>query len=196
MKKEILYYLVLLPGLAACNRQPASPPQTLYDENFNWTITIPENFNSVSPDDWKKLQSKGTSAIENTFGEEVINQAQTIFVFKNADFNYLESNYQPFDATVDGNYHEARKSVNEILFETFKTQMPDATVDSASSVVEISGLNFYKFNVKLGFPNGVTMHSLMYSRLFGTREFSVNIMYVDEEQGKKMLSAWENSSFK
>jgi hypothetical protein len=63
-------------------------------------------------------------------------------------------------------------------------------------VVQVSGLTFYNFNVKLGFRNGVIMHSLMYSRLFGTKEFSVNIMYVDQEQGKKMLTAWENSSFK
>lgn len=187
---------MLLIVLFACNLQRTSAPQTLYDKNFKWTITIPEDFTNVHPDDWKKMQNKGADALEKTFGEEVVNQAQTIFVFRNADFNYLESNFQPFDTVVDGSYHTTRKMVNEVLFETFKTQMPKASVDSSSTIVKISGLDFYGFNIKLEFPNGVIMHSLLYSRLFDTREFSLNIMYVDEEQGKKMLNAWENSSFK
>lgn len=49
--------------------------------------------------------------------------------------------------------------------------------------------------MKIYFPNGMTMHSLMYSRLFDDREFSVNIMYVDERQGKRMIEAWTKSTF-
>jgi hypothetical protein len=39
------------------------------------------------------------------------------------------------------------------------------------------------------------MNVLMYSRLIDDQDFSVNIMYTDEEKGKKMLEAWQTSRF-
>jgi phosphoribosylaminoimidazole carboxylase (NCAIR synthetase) len=35
----------------------------------------------------------------------------------------------------------------------------------------------------------------MFSRPFGDKEFTVNIMYVDEEKGIRMMSAWKKSTF-
>ncbi len=195
MRKTIFSYLILLIALSSCNRHTKSDPKTLYNEDFKWTIIIPENFNDVSPEDWEGLQNKGADAIENTYGEEVVNQAKTIFVFKNADFNYLESNYQPFDVEVDGDYLESCKNINEILYEIFKTQMPNAVIDSSSNVETINGLDFQLFKMKIDYPNGMIMHSLMYSRLFDKKEFSVNITFVDDKQGEKMLNAWTNSKF-
>lgn len=196
MRNSILTSLFFLLLLTGCTGQTKTELKTLYNEDFKWTITIPENFINVSPQEWAKMQNKGIDAVEKTYGEEVINQAKIIFVFKNADFNYMESNYQPFDVEVDGDYLESCIGVKEILYETFKTQIPNAKIDSISSVEKISNLDFQTFKMKIDFPNGMTMHSLMYSRLFDKKEFSVNIMYVDEKQGKKMIEAWTKSKFK
>lgn len=195
MRQTFFTFLILSLLLTSCKGQTKTDPKILYNEDFKWTIVIPENFINVSPSDWAKMQNKGADAIESTYGEEVINQSKTIFVFKNADFNYLESNYQPFDIEVDGDYLESCKNVNEILYETFKTQMPNAIIDSTRTVEKISGLDFQAFKMKIDFPNGMTMHSFMYSRLFDKKEFSVNIMYVDNKQGEKMINAWRNSKF-
>lgn len=73
--------------------------------------------------------------------------------------------------------------------------MPNAVIDSSSSVEKISDLEFQAFKMKIDFPNGMTMHSLMYSGLFDKKEFSVNILYVDEKLGEKMINAWTNSKF-
>ncbi len=195
MKTSILNFLLILLLLSSCSGQTKTEPRTLYNEDFKWTITIPENFISVSPKEWAKMQNKGLDAVEDTYGMEVINHAKIIFVFKNADFNYLESNYQPFDVQVDGDYLESCKGVNDILFETFKTQMPNAKIDSISSIEMINNLDFQTFKMKIVFPNGLIMHSMMYSRLFGKKEFAVNIMYIDEKQGKRMIDAWTKSKF-
>lgn len=39
------------------------------------------------------------------------------------------------------------------------------------------------------------MNVLMYSRLFDKKEFTVNIMYVDNKKGQLMLEAWKKSKF-
>lgn len=191
--KHLITILLLQLSLYSCFGQTKA--KTIYNEDFKWTITIPENFINVSPQDWEKVQDRGIEAIEETFGEQVINQAKTIFVYKNADFNMIESNYQPFDVEVDGNYIESCQGVNEIIYDTFKAQMPNIKIDSISSVEKISNLDFQAFKVKINFPNGIVMHSILYSRLFTNREFSVNITYIDPEEGKKMIEAWTESKF-
>ena len=196
LMKSVLICLIVWTGLSGCRTKTDSPPQTLHNKDFNWTITIPEEFASVSPGDWAKLQNRGAEAIENTYGEKVENQATTIFVFKSGDYNYLESNYQSFDPAQDGDYRESCKGVNEIVYETFKSQIPAAKIDSASSVERIGGLDFHTFKIVLDLPNGTKIHSYMYNRLFGKRDFSLNITYVDENAGGKMREAWFGSKFR
>ena len=211
MKKSILKIFVLFLFFSSCKEQSKTDSEsthkdtykeqtlgedrTLYNEDFKWSIAIPENFNSVSPDEWEKLQNRGLEAIENTAGEEIINQVQTIFVFKNGDANYLESNHQPFDSSVDGDYLQSCKEVNDLLYQTFKSQLPNTTIERSTSVEKIDNLEFQTFKVKINLPNEKAMHSISYTRLFGKKEFSVNIIYLDNQQGEKMLKAWRNSKF-
>ena len=196
LRTRVLIYMIVLVLLFGCRTKTDSDAKTLHNKDFNWTITIPEKFASVSAADWEKLQNRGAQAIENTYGEKVENQATTMFVFKNGDYNYLESNYQAFDPEIDGDYRESCKLVNEIVYETFRTQIPTAKMDSASSIETISGLDFHTFKVVLDLPNGIKIHSFMYNRLFGNKDFSINITYVDEEAGERMREAWFASTFR
>ncbi|MEN9972002.1 MAG: hypothetical protein RIS20_349 [Bacteroidota bacterium] len=49
--------------------------------------------------------------------------------------------------------------------------------------------------MKIEYPNKLVLNLLMYSRLFNKREFTVNIMYVDNKKGEQMLEAWKKSKF-
>ena len=167
----------------------------LYDEQFEWRITLPDDFEEVSSEEWKRLQQTGEDAIEDTFNEEIENFTKTIFVFKKGDYNYFESNYQPYDEAIDGNYLEASQSVNEIVYETLATQLADAIVDSSSSVQTIAGLEFQHFHVSAELTGVVTINIQSFSRLFGDQDFTVNITYIDEREGDIMLDAWRNSTF-
>ena len=73
--------------------------------------------------------------------------------------------------------------------------MPGIKVDTISAVEKIDNLEFQTFKMKIVYPNNMVFNVIMYSRLFGKREFSVNIMYVDDRKGQLMLEAWKNSKF-
>jgi hypothetical protein len=191
--KYILIFFVI--AIQSCNSQK-SEDNKVYNKDFNWTISIPENFKKVNAEEWLKLQNKGLDALEKTTGEEVVNQTKTIFVFKSDQLHYLEANYQPFDVAQDGNYLESCKKVNDVLIETLKNQIPDAKIERITSSEKIDGLVFQTFTVKVEFPNKMVMTMCMYSRLFGKKEFAVNITYVDKLKGEKMLKCWRNSTFK
>ena len=49
--------------------------------------------------------------------------------------------------------------------------------------------------ISIEYPNKMVMNMLMFSRLFGDKEFTVNIMYMDQLKGEQMLDSWKKSKF-
>lgn len=195
MRKYLFLLFISLSLISSSSGQQKSEQKTIYNKDFKWTILIPAGFDTVSADKWTKMQNRGAEAIANTYQTEVENRAETIFVFQSDQFNYFESNYQPFDIVKDGNYLESFKAVNKILYGTFKAHMKGAKLDSSSSTQIIDGLTFQTFEVVINFPNKMVMHWQMFSRLFGKKEFTVNIMTVDKNKRKELLSSWLTSKF-
>ncbi|WP_407428836.1 hypothetical protein [Arcticibacter sp.] len=187
---------MILFASSSCIAQTTAAPKEIYNKDFDWTITIPENFEMVSREDWQKMQNRGAEAIENTIDGTVDNQAKTIFVFNSDRFNYFESNYQPFDSTKDGNYLESHRAVQNVLYETFKAQMQNPRIDSLSSTETIDGLKFYVNKMIIYLPDDIVMELLMYSHLFGTRDFTVNILTIDKNKQNVLLQAWRESKFR
>ena len=193
MNKYFLFLALSLSFSGFCQ----SPKATHIFKEFGWSITIPSGFDAINEAEWSKLEDRGVEAIEETYGEQLIDQTTTLFVYRNAQFNVFESNNQPFDEKVDGNWVASCKEVNDIVFETFEAQMPNIPLDSASSVETIAGRKFQTFMVKVDFPNGIQLKSLMFSTLFPNlkKELTVSITSIDDTQFEKMLSAFKNSRF-
>jgi hypothetical protein len=175
--------------------QSKNERKTVYNKDFKWTINIPSGFDSVSADVWAKMQNPGQDMVEKTYDAKLENNVKTIFVFRSDETNYFESNYQPFDTSKDGNYLENFREVNNILYGTFEAQIKNAKLDSSSSTQVVSGLKFQTFKVAITLPNKMVLNVLMYSRLFGNREFTVNIMALDRQKEKELLECWFNSKF-
>lgn len=165
-----------------------------YLDEFNWRITVPDGFSVIDPVEWDRMKNGAENSNIDSSGLDVSNRNKTVLVFKSSDFNYFESNWQPFD-TIRGDYRLACKAINENLYETFLAQVPDARIDTSSTTQLLSGLEFQKFVVDMELPNGYAFRAYMFSRLFGSREFSVNLFYLDGQQGTLMMDAWLHSSF-
>jgi len=136
-------------------------------------------------EEWKQTQKLSAAALG----------AEMIVVLKNGKYNLLEANYTPYDESTDGDYLTTYRETTESIYQTFRTLIPDATIDSVSGEEIISGLKFQTHSITLTLHNGRKIYSIMYSRLFDKKDFTINFTYVDEEEGNKMISAWRNSRF-
>ena len=194
MIKQIVLSIILLALGFSASSQIEAGKEFSY-KPFNWKIIIPQGTTVVSAQEWSKLEQKGAEAIEKTYGEKVESNATTLFVVKYDDLNYFEANQQPYDSIADPDYPAYFRTVNEVLYETFKEQIPNGTIDTASSEELIAGLLFQKFRISISMPNNIVIRLFMYSRPFGDKELTINIMYVDEEKGIRMMSAWKKSTF-
>jgi hypothetical protein len=195
MRKRILVFVVPFIMFQSCNGPVKSSAKEIVNNEFKWKIQIPEGFESVTADQWAKLQNRGQEAIEKTYDTKIQNQAKTIFVFRADQLNYFESNSQPFDSAIDGDYLQTYNDVNRMLYGTFEAQMPAAKLDSASSIESIDGKEFRSYRVTINVPDKLLMELLTYSRLFGNKEFTVNIMTADKKKQKILVDAWRSSKF-
>ena len=196
--KRIFGILLLFFAATAAGAQVAdsSLGRKFIIREFNWEIFIPKGFDTVSVEEWKRLQQKGMEALEKTVESDLENHSKTLFVFRSGQQNnYFEANWQEFDPAKDGDYAENCQSVYKILHQTFTQQMPDVTVDSSYAIETISGLKFHRFRTEIHLNDQVSLVSVMYNHLFGKRDFTVNIMYMDLRAGVAMLHAWKNSRF-
>jgi hypothetical protein len=178
-----------------CAAQSPAGGQTVYDKDFKWTISIPKGFERLSDSAEAKMQQKGVAAIEGAYNGKVVNKARVICAFKSDQLHYFEANSQPNEDAKNGGYDQSFKQVSDVLYHTFEVNMPKVRLDSSYSREIVAGKEFHVFQVAIHITPEVTMHMLMYSRMFGEREFSVNMLYVKEEIGKQLLAAWRKSHF-
>lgn len=162
-----------------------------FSPELNWTMSIPPGFKQVNANDWDALKSES----EQPGADSLIDRTNTLLVFAADRYNYFESNWQTYDEAERGDFKEHCRAVAAKLYEDFKTQIPEAQIDTAYSNQLVGTQVFEKFVLKMNLPNGAKLNSYMYSHLFSDMEFSANLFYLKEEYGTMMLEAWLNSRF-
>ena len=194
MKRKYYLFICLSMFFQFCAGQ-TTPQKEFYSKDFKWGIAIPENFITMDSAGMARMQAKGAAFMDKANGTKVENHATTLFSFKTDQTNHFDCSYQPFDPVVDGDFLETWQAINNMIYKTFTTQLQGVKVDTAITVEKISNLEFHTFKATVEYPNKMVLHLLMFSRLFGKREFSVNIVYKDETIGLQMLNAWRSSTF-
>ena len=191
--KKALYFLITIIFFS-CKKEVKN--RKFFIKEFNWAIEVPEGLNYVSTGDIKKLKAKGMKLLENTYGDEVEDKTRTLFFIESGKFNKFEANTQFFDESVDGSYTETNNEIKKLLVNTFSQNMSNIKIDSLSSKVIIDNLEFFKFDLKVTFPNELVLYTAMFNRLFDKKELSCSIIYSNKEIGTKMLKSFTCSKFK
>lgn len=168
----------------------------VFSPDFKWKLTIPDGFEPLSAEQIAQLQQNGKEAMEKSIDKKIENHTTSICAFKNGLANYFEANQQPFDKKIDGDYLASCKAVDEVLYKTFKEQVaPGTQIDTTYSKETIDGLEFERFEMKVNLGATAKLNMLMYNRLFGDKEFTASIVYIEKEMGDLILTAWRKSKF-
>ncbi|MFC4818493.1 MULTISPECIES: hypothetical protein [unclassified Flavobacterium] len=196
MKRKLSLIVTFLTLLVIGANAQGAKEREIFNKDLNWTISIPEGFEAMSEEEKARIEQKGKDALESTTGVTITAQVKSLFVFKNDKAHYFEANYQSFDPSQEGDYIESCKAVNDVMYNTFKSQMPGAKITKKESTEKIDGLDFHTFAVEVELPNNMTMKIIMFNRLFGNKDLSVNMIYIDESKGKQMMDSFRKSKFK
>src|SRR5690606_2412917 len=150
-----------------------------------WKIDIPSDFTILDSAQINDNNSRGATAVENTFNDKLdLSEMQTLVSLKKGETNTLTATITPFDPDVDGDWEEEDLKVKSNIVETLESQAPGTSVDTSSHVKKIGGLEFRKFRVIATLPNKMVINMAIYSRLHMGYDFGITVTYSDEGIGK------------
>ncbi len=161
-----------------------------------WKIDIPSDFTILDSAEINDNNSRGATAVENTFNDKLdLSEMQTLVSLKKGETNTLTATITPFDPDVDGDWEEEDLKVKSIIVETLESQAPGTSVDTSSHVEKIGGLEFRKFRVIATLPNKMVINMAIYSRLHMGYDFGITVTYSDEGIGKELAAILASSKF-
>ena len=184
--------LILLFFFVGCKEQPSNE---IYIDEFKWSIRIPEIFSQEDLKKWEKTREAGRKEMEKTVGHEIVQGTRVLFVFRDYNQNYFEANTEPYDTAREGDYIETCERMNDLAYQTIVSRLPGATIDTSKGTQLIDNLLFQKLAITTTYPDDTKRNTVIYRRLFDTKEITIGIMYVDNEKGKMMEDALLLSKF-
>ena len=195
MKIKQYKYLVLTILFLNCQK---TERKVIKNELFSWEITLPENFYDINKDKWIDIKESGEKLIVNDSRLNITDKSKTIFVVENGEFNRFESNYTLTENFIapNSNFENSMKKLNIVLFDSFRSKVLDAKIDSLTSFETIDNLKFMKFEINTKFEDGLTIKSKSYKRQFEDKILSINIIYMNEYEGNKIMKSFRDSKFK
>lgn len=162
----LLFVSVLQFGLAQ------DKPTTLTFKEFGWTISIPPGY--------QKMQTE---------------QQDMLLAYEKDPSHNIQSYWEDFDESKDGNYVEALRSAKKDLTEMVNQQLPGSGTTTESEET-ISGKKFAVFTSKVTLDATYSLSTVTFARVFGKKALSINITFSDESEGKKLIEAFRQSIFK
>lgn len=191
---RIITFLLLLTLSIPALAQDSTKRYTF--KEIGWTITLPDEFTVMDSVQNRKSMEKGVKAIEESNGVIAdISEVITLFSATKNTFQYLTSTLTPYDPKKDGDYKQAIRDLKEITYSTFRDQMPDAVLDSSSSIMTIDGLGFDKFRIGIKLKN-LTMTMVLIGRLYKGYDFGISYLYTEEKTREQIEASIRNSKFR
>ena len=171
--------------------------QIYTSQEIGWQILVPEGWDIITKWQNKAYQEKGKKAIEDLYGVEVDDSGlKDLISFQKDRFNSFVSNSEPFKEEYEGEWEENEVNVKAMIYDAYVGN--GIKVDTtATSTVQIDGLDFSHFAFTLYAPNGKKiLNQLMYSRLINGYSFGVILHYNNEEDKNTLQKALFDSQFK
>ncbi len=154
-----------------------------------------KGFDSVSTAEWDRLKNVGRKATLKNTSIKVMPSYKTILVYKKPKFNCIDLSYKIIDSTNIEDYINNQKIAANTIYETFEVQLPNSTIDTSFYDEKISGLLFHVFKMTINISENKVVELLSYNRIFGDKDFNLNISSTDKENQKLLIDAWRNSKF-
>jgi len=188
---------ILTCAILGLNRTNAQETQNKYFfKEVGWSIILPADFNLVDASDDAARNERGKKAMEkanNVIAD--ISQTRTLISATKNTYNYFNATITPFNPKEDGDYKFVNQQVKDIAYKTLFQKMPDAKIDSSTSIITIDGLVFDKYQLTIAIKNKVLFNMLLLTKFYKGFDFGITYLYLDEKTKDEMETMLQNSKF-
>jgi hypothetical protein len=191
---------ILFFAMACKNKQTLKDKQQeldngkLNDKNvytateIGWTIHVPQGWDVRTKKEIETVNEKGKEIIEESLDAKVDNSGLKYLInLKKDPFNNFLSTIEPFDEQKDGSYSARNKATYEAMQRAYDAQKIHYGCEEG--MAQIDGLRFDVLTCKIYSPNknDIIMTQEMYSRLINGYDFSMTLIYNNEDDRQLLL---------
>jgi hypothetical protein len=174
----------------------AQKPVVYYFSEIGLTMYIPSDFNVIDAAKNETMNRNGQKLLEDANHVKVdVSETKSLIAARKSEKDYFNVTITPFDPKKDGSIDETNVKVNEILFTTFQSELPNAKIDSASGVKIVGGKSFSEFRMKILINQNTTMYMYLLSKLYKGYELGITYLYIDEPTKKQIASTLDSFKF-
>jgi hypothetical protein len=189
---KFMLFLLLSLLFFGCTTQRLDKNDLVVKE-FNWRVKIPDFMITQNQEEWKRLQNLGMEKINDTYGTHSSNKAETIFIFKSKDESFFEATTEAHKSEIY--YALTCQRMDDIFYNTLKTQIPNGKIDTAKSVVTVDNRPFQTLTSSIVYSSGNIAHAVIFRSLFKGKELTVSVMFSNQQTGDRIIEAFKSSSF-
>ena len=175
----------------------AQTPATKYSfPQVGWTMFLPASFKILDSAKNAAMTENGKKAMEDANNIKAdFSGLKTLISAMKDRTNYFNSTIKAYDPKKEGPYATTNQVVKSVLYNTFKQKLPSAKLDTASSYLDIDGLIFDRFYMRLTLDNKVLFHMVVLSKFYKGYDFGITYLYSDEESKTELESILKTSKF-
>lgn len=158
-------------------------------------MVIPAGYKPMGEEEWGKMQKRGEAVMEKANNIDVENHAVTLFAYRLDAMHSIDANWQALSKEDTKDIRGLNKMVGDAVYNALKSQVGNATMDTAYTRESIDGLYFNLFTLKVEMKPGKYLYMFMFSHFFGQKELSFNCVAVNKEKLDIVLDAFRKSTF-
>lgn len=193
MKPLITAFLLIFTLVSAAQ----DTTRTYTFKEVGWTVKLPAGFKELTAAEDAAKNQRGKEMMEDVADAKMdISEMKTLFAATKNTHNYINATITPYDLDKDGDWNASVEAVKELLYRTFEEKMPDAKLDSASSMVTIDGIQFDKFKVTVTLNNKMAFTMFMLAKFYKGYNFGITYLCLDDKTLRDVEAVLNGSKFK
>lgn len=161
--------------------------KTFKENQFNWTMDVPEGCTIIKPKTW--LKEKNKENITKGYDIENEDNSKIIVVMSFDSLNYLVA-YRDFDLKKSSAFINLKKNMKDIHSKGQKI-----TGNNSNEKVKIANLEFNKVIFDYNFPDNSYTCTEVYGAFINQKVFTVYLQYSDKQKGAQLIENLEKSTF-
>lgn len=198
MQNIMKHLLLLIKSLFLFTCAFSQSDTTLhYFKEVGMSIIVPDKFKIVESAEDERLRIKGEKLIKDANGLKVDASAtKTLLSIKQGQFNYMNITVTPYKEESENGWEKDNNGVKNILYNSFVDKVGSKNIDTATTLSNVDGLMFDRFEMAIRITSSLTMKMLLYSKYYKGFDFGICYAYLDTAIGEDLETIVSNAKFR
>lgn len=193
LKTILLLFLTLI--FINCNNKESNNEVQIVDHNTGFQMELPKGFQKMDNGEADKVLKVGKDNIDKIYETNIDISDVEPTLFKKDKDHYFLFNIRNYDAQIDGDYNELTLEANKLLLSVYQQSFPNSKIDTSTSKEKIDKMVFEKYSLQIDFPESKRMNVITYSKLINKKDFTLAVIYSNDEVGQQVLNSIKQSKF-